>query len=120
MSQVKEIPPLPRDFINERSLNSDTEPTSKVQVGDVVILKNEGTTRQFWKLGIVTELLPSKDQEIRSVKVRVVTGKDQTIILKRSVTHLVPVEIKSNIFDANVSKETLDNSKRMIKVPRTI
>ena len=36
----------------------------------------------------------------------------QLLIWKRSVTHLVPLEIKSNIFDANESKERLDNSQK--------
>ena len=59
------------------------------------MLKNESTPRIFWKLARVTELIKSKDNEIRAAKVIVVnSGKGRAIELRRPIQHLVPLELK--------------------------
>ena len=40
---------------------------SPIEVGQMVILKDDTTKRLFWKLAIVEELLPGRDGKIRSV-----------------------------------------------------
>lgn len=35
-----------------------------IAVGDVVVLKDDMTKRQFWKLGLVEELFPGKDGQV--------------------------------------------------------
>ena len=58
--------------------------------------------RGVWKVGLVTELKPGRDGQVRSVRVRVVCGKKgkrlgkvkdiKKVILNRSPQHLVPLE----------------------------
>ena len=70
-----------------------------VRVGNIVILKNESTSRAFWKLAKVEELLPGNDGKIRAAIVRVprINGKSQ--LLKRVVQHLIPIEVQAESTD---------------------
>ena len=42
---------------------------NKIQVNDVVLIKNPAKTRPFWKLGRVTELFLGNDGNIRSARI---------------------------------------------------
>ena len=66
-----------------------------VTVGDVVVLKDDSTKRAFWKLGLVEELIAGRDGKIRAALVRVGSGDTPTRLLKRSILHLYPVEVKN-------------------------
>jgi len=44
-----------------------------IAVGDMVLIHNEGTPCRFWKLAQVSELIPSKDKLVRSVRLNVTT-----------------------------------------------
>ena len=70
-----------------------------VRVGDIVILKNDSTSRAFWKLAKVEELLPGNDGKIRAAIVEVprINGKSQ--LLKRVVQHLIPIEVQAESTD---------------------
>ena len=46
------------------SAKTQSRGTSIISVGDIVVLKNEGTARIFWKLAKVEELIPSRDQVV--------------------------------------------------------
>jgi len=72
------------------SANS-TDNARKVKVGDIVILKEEGTARCLWKLAKVTETLEGRDGKIRSAKIQVLS-KDKVIQLRCPIQHLVPLE----------------------------
>ena len=71
-------------------------------VGELVLVRNEKLPRGAWKVGLVTELKPGRDGQVRSVRVRVVRGKKgkklgkvksiKKVILNRSPQHLVPLE----------------------------
>ncbi len=65
-----------------------------IAVGDVVLLQNDSTKRALWKLAIVTELLVGSDGQVRAAVVRVA---DTGNLLKRSVKHLIPIEVKANV-----------------------
>ena len=58
-------------------------------VGDIVIIYEEKVPRQNWMIGRIVEILPSRDGQIRGVKVFV--GKSKTII-ERPVSKLDPIE----------------------------
>jgi hypothetical protein len=58
-----------------------------------VVLKNEGTARIFWKFAKVEELIPSRDQVVRSAKVSVLNEANKKTLLRRPIQHLVPLEI---------------------------
>ena len=67
-----------------------------IQVGDIVLLRNEGKSRAFWKLAKVTELVRGKDGAVRSSKILYLTGsKEKTTELRRPVQHLVPLELRA-------------------------
>ena len=53
-------------------------------VGDVVMIQ-EDSPRLKWPLAVVTEVLPSKDDLVRRVKIRLNTGS----VLERPVQKLV-------------------------------
>ena len=42
-----------------------------ISVGDIVILKNDSTSKNIWKLAKIVELLPGRDEAIRSAVVNV-------------------------------------------------
>ena len=66
----------------------------EIAVGDVVLLQNDSTKRALWKLAIVKELLAGSDGQVRAAVVQVAgTGN----LLKRSVKHLIPIEVKANV-----------------------
>ena len=58
------------------------------------MVHSDSTKRVLWKLGIVKELLPGSDGQVRVAIVRVV---DTVNLLKRSVKHLIPIEVKVNV-----------------------
>ena len=51
-----------------------------IRVGDIVVLKEEGSARCWWKLAKVRELLKSRDDVVRSAKIQVLkeTGRVET------------------------------------------
>ena len=65
-----------------------------LKVGDVVMIQDSNTLRSEWKLGVVENVLKSKDERVRNVEVRY--KNDQTdVTVKRAVQRLivlVPVE----------------------------
>ena len=65
-----------------------------IEVGDIVVLKDDQTKRQFWKLARVEELIIGRDNVIRAAKIRVPNAKG-TSIVTRHLKHLVPLEVSS-------------------------
>ena len=66
-----------------------------IRVGDIVVLKEEGSARCWWKLAKVTELLKSRDNLVRSAKIQVLNTDAQMrpTVLRRTLQHLVPLEV---------------------------
>ena len=65
-----------------------------INVGNIVILKNENTSRMYWKLARV-ENLQSKDRIVRSVEVKVLSNDNKrTVVLRRPIQHLIPLEVQ--------------------------
>ena len=66
-----------------------------ISVGDIVILKNENTSRMYWKLARVGNLLQSKDKIVRSAEVKVLSNDNKrTVVLRRPIQHLIPLEVQ--------------------------
>ena len=61
----------------------------KIDVNDIVLVFYEKVPKHFWRIAIVTRVLPSRDSEIRGAIVRI--AKTNTI-LKRPVNKLFAVE----------------------------
>ena len=66
-----------------------------IEVGDVVVLKNDCTKRAFWKLAVVKSLIEGSDGVVRAAVVKVGSQDGPPRILKRSVKHLYPLEVKA-------------------------
>ena len=64
-----------------------------VKVGDIVLLYDEGTKRAFWKLAVVNELIQGTDCKTRAAVIRIGSDKGPTRLLKRSIQHLIPIEV---------------------------
>ena len=72
-----------------------------VDVGDIVLIRNEGTQRCFWKLARVTELIPGKDQIVRAVWLEV--AGDKPVKIRRPVQLLTPLEISHKELETKVT-----------------
>jgi len=79
---------------------------SPIKVGDIVILKDESSKRIFWKLAKVVELLKGSDGIARAMLINVFTGSSPPKVLKRSIRHLIPIEVP----DDNEESTTVENS----------
>ena len=65
-------------------------------VNDIVIVYESKTPRQNWCLGRITELIPSKDKQIRGAKV--LLGRTKNII-ERPINKLYPLEFANEFSD---------------------
>ena len=74
-----------------RSIKVAKGSSRKIQTGDIVILKEDGTSRCLWKLAKVTETIEGRDGAIRSARVQLLS-KNKVIQLRRPIQHLVPLE----------------------------
>ena len=61
----------------------------KINVNDIVLVIYEKVPRHFWRIAIVTRVLPSRDSEIRGAIVRI--AKTNTI-LERPINKLFAFE----------------------------
>lgn len=73
------------------SRGSDKKP---IEIGDIVLLKNDSTSRVFWKIGKVEELIPGKDGEVRAAVVKVGNSSKRPALLRRPLQQLIPIEVK--------------------------
>ena len=66
-----------------------------IRVGDIVVLKEEGSARCWWKLAKVTELLKSRDNVVRSAKIQVLNTDAQRrpTMMRCTIQHLIPLEV---------------------------
>ena len=79
-----------RERASERSKKQGKE--RAISVGDMVIVKSDLTTRNFWKLAKVEELLHGIDGQIRSAKIKVASNDNRKPqVLRRAIQHLIPV-----------------------------
>jgi hypothetical protein len=67
-----------------------------LSIGDVVIIKNDKKNRNFWRLGKVEELISGDDGVVRAAKVRVGSENGKSDVWRRTIQHLVPLEVNRN------------------------
>ena len=89
-------------------------------VGDVVILKGEGTARCFWKMAQVINLMLGSDGKIRATEVSVLNKDSKRGItkLRRPLQLLIPTEVKSNVKEQVVNATEVKKSDTEIKPER--
>jgi len=78
-----------RSHVESKGINK-----RRISIGDLVLLKNDSTSRAFWKLGKVEELIPGRDGNVRAAVVKAVSDTGRPSLLRRVVQHLVPIEVK--------------------------
>ena len=61
----------------------------QINVNDTVLVIYEKVPRYYWRISIVTQVLPSRDSEIRLAMVRIAKTN---AILKRPINNLFAVE----------------------------
>ena len=91
--------------------------TGNISIGDIVILRNDKTSRCFWKLAKVEQLLHGEDNLVRAAVVKVLRGKsDKAQLLRRSISHLIPIEVKQPLSEVkNKSEATISEPPVSLK-----
>ncbi|KAK3736234.1 hypothetical protein QZH41_007343 [Actinostola sp. cb2023] len=77
--------------------------------GDVVLI-HDSTPRNQWKTGVVTKLQPGKDRRVRSVSLRVSSGRE----LSRPIEKLYPLEMQVESSGDNSIKNTEEHTERRV------
>ena len=57
-------------------------------------MKSDTCRQLFWKLGVIDKLLTGKDGNVRAAIVRVPESQRNNKLLRRSVKHLFPIEVR--------------------------
>ncbi|XP_033727618.1 uncharacterized protein LOC117316950 [Pecten maximus] len=60
-----------------------------IRVSDVVLLRDKMCARNYWPMGIITEVFPSEDGKIRTAEVRVMSPKGTPSNYTRPISELV-------------------------------
>ena len=72
-----------------------------------MVVRDDKKKQWFWKLGLVEEVIPGKDGEVRGAVVRIYTGGKKCKHLRRPIQHLYPLEI--NCFSSRSGRGDLTN-----------
>ena len=100
--------------LRERFLGKNQEKQKIPKRGDIVIIQNDKTPRQKWKIGKITELLPGRDKIVRAVEVRTTDKSGKTIYMKRPIQHLVPIEVQD--LEDTVQTKSVVNRDEPLKI----
>ena len=91
-----------------------------VKVGDVVLLYDDGTKRAFWKLAIVNELIQGSDDKARAAVIKVGSDKGPAKLLKRSIQHLIPIEVDREDDNMNLEMAIDNPTDGLVENPSTL
>ena len=97
-----------REFHKSKNLQNQRIVTP----GEVVLVHDEKTPRQSWKIGRIIETQTSADGEVRGVKVAVVNKKGRLYSLNRPEQRIYPLEIDSICDDSIASADEKKDSNR--------
>ena len=86
------------------------------KVGDVVIVFDEGAKRNSWKMAVIEELVPGKDNKVRGAHVRVIT-KGKAVHLSRPIQKLHPIEIRDSTVDSSRKQSVQKEPHRSATFP---
>ena len=86
----------------------DVEFENKINVNDVVLVKNNLKPKIYWKLARVIKLFPGDDEKVRIAEVKLGNGSIQT----HSIKHLFPIELSlTHSASPKESSDLLDDKK---------
>ncbi|GJQ70755.1 hypothetical protein Trydic_g687 [Trypoxylus dichotomus] len=78
-----------REYISELQQKTKWKSNlGSINVGDLVVIKDDHLPPSRWKLGRITEIQPGKDNVVRVVTIRTSSGQ-----MKRSVTRVCPLPV---------------------------
>ena len=102
--------------LRERLLKTDgLFKETGIQIGDFVLLKDDNSHRTFWKLAKVENVIKGPDGIARVATTKVLTNDRRTIVLRRSVKHLIPLEIEREEDECNRNDVAKQQSKDLQK-----
>ena len=81
--------------LRERRQLQSRDNKESVSVGDLVVLKNESTSRIYWKLAKVEELIYGADRKARAAVVKVANNTNRPVYLRTVIQHLIPIEVQA-------------------------
>ena len=61
-----------------------------------MILKDDMTKKMYWKLAVVEEVIQGRDGQIRAAVVKIINNDDKPSRIRRSVKHLIPIEVSKS------------------------
>ena len=105
-----------RNLRENAQVNVKRQKTEKLKEGDIVIVKNDKMNRNFWRLGKIEELISGDDEMVRAAKVRVSNKNGKSDVLRRSIQHLVPLEVSQ---DSNVDEIKRNQTEKSTGVKYT-
>lgn len=93
---IRNLPPCVKGFV----------PRCNLRKGSVVMIREDNVPRMSWPIGIVMDVFPSKDNVIRSVKIKTSRG-----MICRPVQRLHDLEISYTDSEATNIEKCSDNVK---------
>ncbi|KZS16492.1 Uncharacterized protein APZ42_017771 [Daphnia magna] len=81
------------DYLRQlANFNAKEKCGKKIRLGDVVVIHDDNTKRLMWKVGVVKELIPSKEGLIRSVILKTPHGN----LINRAIQSFHPLELRED------------------------
>ena len=87
---------------NSHKAEKGTPKREMIAEGDVVLVHDDLVKRSFWKIGLVTEVIPGRDDVVRGAVVKVCSGGSCTL-LRRPIQCLYPLETSCS--ELHISKD---------------
>ena len=94
--------------LRERHKNCFKGPTRTIEIGEIVLIKEELVPRNKWKMGLVEQLHVGKDNHVRGCSLKVITNLHPRRI-NRPIEKLCPLEIRSEQFIPTANKDEPTN-----------
>ena len=89
-----------RDYLlslrKNHKVKSPRRNKTEVSVRDSVILQNDPTSKNFWKLAKIEGILPGRDDKVRSAIVKVANDTRRPLLLKRVIQQPILIEIRAS------------------------
>jgi len=96
-----------REHHSHRKIKSNEKVVAK---GDVVLV-HDNVARNQWKVGVVTNLHTGKDGLVRSVSLRISSGKE----LSRPIEKLYPLEVSEESDERSDQGTLIDKESRPVR-----
>ena len=95
------------EYFHQLSNRPDNNPASQqnIRPGTVVVIKEDGTPRHKWKMGVIRKVFKGPDRIVRAARVLTENG-----FLQRPVQKLFPLEVYSEPEEPNPAQQDQEES----------